>query len=444
MHVPDIHDTDHTRQAAASTAKYTTPTVLPQARIGNDNDLDNELVNYLSNNFIDDLDKDLINDLVNDLDNDHDNELHNDLNNNLDNDLNTDLDNDLDMDLNIDLDNDLDSDLGGEGDEVRPIDNDIGDLSSHMTNENCLDMATQDRLLMELLLEYQVQWIANHRLNWQRMMAKEEHMAAKQERWAAKCTNWAKQSTTGPGTNFCKMVDVVWYRGSGNELDLIINELYSNFNSHRHLFPPSGPDHINYVISLLHTCSNDQNATLQQTAMPYHSKWACDISVDSNPCTKYFELISQEIATVDQDNDRRRMAVIRLMQEYKRLQQESVRAYGNCLKANWRQAGSYPQKHEEDLYDIALAGLPNSLKIKVGQMSPACGRVDSFDIIFDKAMASEVTHVENTKPQQQQHRQQEQQQQQQQQQKQSADSSSKGVKRGRKLSISQPADTTGG
>jgi hypothetical protein len=125
------------------------------------------------------------------------------------------------------------------------------------------------------------------------------------------------------------------------------------------------------------------------------------------------------------------------MQGYIQLPQESVRAYANHLKANWRQAGWNLQKHEQVLYDIACAGLRNSLKNKVGLMTPACGRFDTLDEFFDKAAASELTHVENKKPQQQQ------QQQQKQQQKQPTGSSSKGGKRGYRPSISVPADKTG-
>jgi hypothetical protein len=71
-------------------------------------------------------------------------------------------------------------------------------------------------------------------------------------------------------------------------------------------------------------------------------------------------------------------------------------------------------------------------------MTHACGRFDTLDEFFDKAAASEVTHVENKMPQQQQ------QPQQKQQQKQSMDSCSKGGKRGLRPSISEPADTTSG
>ena len=129
------------------------------------------------------------------------------------------------------------------------------------------------------------------------------------------------------------------------------------------------------------------------------------------------------------------MAVITLLQGYIQPPQESVRAYANRLKANWRQARWNLQKYKEGLYDIAWAGLRNSVKSKAGPMTPACGRFDTLDEFFDKAVASEVTPVENKKPQQQK---------QQQLQIQPTDSSSKGGKRGYRPSISEPADTTGG
>lgn len=89
------------------------------------------------------------------------------------------------------------------------------------------------------------------------------------------------------------------------------------------------------------------------------------------------------------------MAVIQLMQEYVKLPQELVRAYANHVKPSWRQAGWNLLKLEVVLYDIARAGLPDSLKNKVGPMSPGCRRVDSLDEFFDKATASNVTHVKN-------------------------------------------------
>ena len=41
LHVTDIHESDDTLQAVASTAERTTPTVLPEAEINDDDDLYN-------------------------------------------------------------------------------------------------------------------------------------------------------------------------------------------------------------------------------------------------------------------------------------------------------------------------------------------------------------------------------------------------------------------
>jgi hypothetical protein len=88
-------------------------------------------------------------------------------------------------------------------------------------------------------------------------------------------------------------------------------------------------------------------------AMTDPLEWVGDLSAESDPCLQDFDLFSQEMAKVYGDKDRGRVAVITLMQRYIQLPQESVRAYANRLKANWRQAGWNLQKHEEVLYYIA-------------------------------------------------------------------------------------------
>ena len=127
------------------------------------------------------------------------------------------------------------------------------------------------------------------------------------------------------------------------------------------------------------------------------------------------------------------------MREYIQIPKGSVRANANDGKANRRQAGWNLLKHEEVLYNIAWAGLRNSLKNKVGPMTPACSRFDTLEEFLNKAAASEVTHVKNQNPQQRQ-----QQLQQQQQQKHPIESSSKGGKQGYRPSISEATATPGG
>jgi len=165
----------------------------------------------------------------------------------------------------------------------------------------------------------------------------------------------------------------------GKDLVQFLDALGSKFNFNGHLFPRCGPDHVKYAISLLDAWSNNQNPTLRQTALTDTSEWAADLSAQFNTCLHDIELFSQELPKVYGDKVRQRVVVITLMQEHIPLPQESVRAYANRVKADWRQAWWNLQKHEEVLYDIAWAGLRNSLKNKVRPITPGCGRYDSSD-----------------------------------------------------------------
>jgi hypothetical protein len=89
LRVTDTHESDDTLQAAASRAERTTPRVLPEVEIDNDNDL-----------------------------------YH---------------------------------DLRGQRNKDSLIDNHSGDLHAQITDEDRLDGATQNWLMMEMLLENQAQ-----------------------------------------------------------------------------------------------------------------------------------------------------------------------------------------------------------------------------------------------------------------------------------------------
>jgi len=108
-------------------------------------------------------------------------------------------------------------------------------------------------------------------------------MAAERDQWAAERTERTERSTVGSRPNIYKMVDPVRFCGGAKELDGFLDALRSNFNSHSHLFPRGGADHVKYAISLLDPRSNHQNLTLKQTAMTDPSEWAGDLSVESDP-----------------------------------------------------------------------------------------------------------------------------------------------------------------
>ena len=63
-----------------------------------------------------------------------------------------------------DDDDDLCDDLGGQRNKDSLIDNDSGNLHSQSTDKNHLDVVTENRLMLEMLLENEVQWKAEQRL----------------------------------------------------------------------------------------------------------------------------------------------------------------------------------------------------------------------------------------------------------------------------------------
>jgi len=80
------------------------------------------------------------------------------------------------------------------------------------------------------------------------------------------------------------MVEPVRFCVSPKELDRLLDSLHSNFNSCGHLFPLGGPDHFEYIISLVHAWSYHQNLTITQMLMTDASEWAGDLTAESNAC----------------------------------------------------------------------------------------------------------------------------------------------------------------
>jgi hypothetical protein len=98
------------------------------------------------------------------------------------------------------------------------------------------------------------------------------------------------------------------------------------------------------------------------------------------------------------DKDRRLNSAAKAMQEYQQLQNESVRVYGNRLKANWRRASWSQITHEVVLYDMAWGGLRHALKTKVRPwISSGKDRFDTLDQLFHCAAASEFK-LDDKKP----------------------------------------------
>jgi hypothetical protein len=121
--------------------------------------------------------------------------------------------------IDDDNDNDLYTDLSGQRHKHSLIDNDIGNLCSQISDEDCLVVATQNRLMLEMLLKNQAQWKAEQRLEWERMAAGRVRMAAVADQWAAERAECTAQCTVGRRPNIYKMVVPIRYCGGAKELN---------------------------------------------------------------------------------------------------------------------------------------------------------------------------------------------------------------------------------
>jgi len=200
--------------------------------------------------------------------------------------------------IDDDDDADLYNDLGGQRNKDSPIDNDCRDISSHINDNDRLDVATHNRLILEMLFKNQAQWKAEPKLKRERVAAEQEGMAAERDKWAADSAEPAERTIAGPGPNIYKMVDPLQYCSIAKELVPFLEAFLSNFNSLGHSFPRGGPDHVKYAISLLDARSNHQNPALRPTAMTDPSEWAVYSYAGSDPCLQDFDLFSQGMTKV--------------------------------------------------------------------------------------------------------------------------------------------------
>jgi len=106
-----------------------------------------------------------------------------------------------------------------------PINNDSGDHHSQIPEEDQLDVATPNRLMLEVLLQNQADWEAEQSLEQERRAAEKDRMAAERDQWAAERAKHTEQSTVGPGPNIYNLVEPVRLCYSARELDHVLDVL---------------------------------------------------------------------------------------------------------------------------------------------------------------------------------------------------------------------------
>jgi len=231
-------------------------------------------------------------------------------------------------------------------------------------------------------------------------------------------------------TKIFEMTHPEWYCGRAKVLDIFLDTIRSNFQSHAQLFPHGDPDTVKYTVRHLSTWNNHLNPAQRQTQMTNPVEWLRDLWRHSDPCLEVVEAFWEEMHNMYGDKDGKLKTAMKCMTEFLKGANEPVRVYTNQIKANWR-AARWLQQDNKYHYEIAWSRLQAGLKSKIKPLTPKIGKFDSMEELFDCAANSEVKLDGKTPQLQQPH----------QQQKQSGESSQQyGTKCNFRPSISEPAE----
>jgi len=154
------------------------------------------------------------------------------------------------------------------------------------------------------------------------------------------------------------------YCGGARELDTFLGSLRSNFRTHSHLFSDGDTEKVQYALDHLGSWSNHHDYTLHKTSMIDPITWGQDLLTNDSPCIHDFDLFVNEIQKMYGEKDRKLNAGTRLYHEFCQGHHdpsESVRAYANRLRRNWREAGWDQEQQKLSCYHMIWAGLKPEL-----------------------------------------------------------------------------------
>ena len=215
----------------------------------------------------------------------------------------------------------------------------------------------------------------------------------------------SRRESTRKNHNF-DMTNLRRYCRGEWELDPFLGSLRLNFRNHSHLFSDGDTDKVQYALNHLGSWSNHRDYTLHKTSMIDPITWGQDLLTNDSPCLHDFDLFVSEIQKMYGDKDRKLNAGTRLYLEFHQGHHdpdESVRAYANRLRRNWREAGWDEEQQKLSCYHMIWAGLKPELHPKVRPFTNEDGMFDSIDELFDRAADVETKPQKYDKSQQRQH-----------------------------------------
>jgi len=183
-----------------------------------------------------------------------------------------------------------------------------------------------------------------------------------------------------------KMTQPKRFCGGAQELEIFIGALRSNFRTHSYLFPNGDSDKVQYALDHLGSWANHSDQSQQKTSMTDPVSWGQDLRNQENPCLEDFDLFTTELRTMYGDKERELNAATRAYHEFPQGYhdpKESVRAYANRLRTNWREAGWDEQIHHKMLYGMIWSGLKEYLQPKIKPFTDEIGRLNTIHELFD-------------------------------------------------------------
>src|SRR5215204_1231519 len=100
------------------------------------------------------------------------------------------------------------------------------------------------------------------------------------------------------------------------------------------------------------------------------SHWGQSLHVSNHPCLQDFDAFAEEILKVYRDPDRELNAAAKAYTELAQGPDKSVRAFGNRIRSNWREAGWDEKQHTRMLYHLTWTGLRIGIKLRIKPLAP--------------------------------------------------------------------------
>jgi hypothetical protein len=182
---------------------------------------------------------------------------------------------------------------------------------SEVTRENLLDMITQQRKLVEQLLEHQTR---------------------------PQTTELAVRTPT----KAFRMNDPAPFCGGADDLDRFLTQLELLFESNDQYFVRGDLDKVQYASSLLGCWKENIDESLRKTYITHPNQWASKLVKSKSECVRDWKLFKTEIRDMYGDRDRQLDASTRALLELAQGaldSNETVKAYSNRMRTNWREAG---------------------------------------------------------------------------------------------------------